>query len=278
MLILTEVGIGGAGLSIVVGILRQGYLGTGFFAVQLAVTLSCVCLIPVLRRLAPHVPKVLKNVLLSGVVAVFVLPVAWHMLVNLFTGHRKPDSGPFDAMWRVFAITALWIVFAKVNEEYVRPALREVPFFSGASERSNSVSAQASRIAHSKRDKTLEDIKARLVPVIIRRKKAEKLIKEKEVELESAKSQAEKSQKLVDKKQNQLDTAKGQGSADVGDIEEELDNMAGMTKNSQMYLRALETHIEGAKNDIEECKVLSAKMQKEWTEALHIENHAGFYR
>lgn len=277
MTFLIEAGVGGAGVSIVVGALLQGFFGEGFFAIQVAVTLCAICLAPLLQRLGRHVPRVLSYVFVISVTCVFVLPVGGAVLKNLFTGHRRPGAGPFDAVWRVFAIVLLWILFAKVNEEYIRPALRKVPFFSGPVN-SNSVNAQVARMALSKREKALEAIKSRLVPVVARRKRAEKVVEEKGAELENARSQVAKTQKLLDKKQARFDTAKEDGAADIEDIEEERDLLAGMAENAQNYLSSLQTQIESAKSDIKECKEMGAKMQEEWTVARHINNHTGFYR
>ncbi len=272
MKLLHEAALGGAGVSVVLGLLAKGYFGTGFFAVQLTVTLCAICLAPLLQRANSAVPKTVRYLFFAGMLP-FAVPVFYALIINLFTGHRVPGATAFDAIWRVWAIVGLWIGFAKVNETYIRPAIREsgILNFSVGS----GVMSSVARMAEGKRNKALEAIKQRLVPVIQRRKKAEKLIVEKKKELESARAQAEKSERLLEKKQKKLGEADPE---EMEELEEERDALLEMMKNAKKYLETLESQIENAGAEIKECNEVSQKMQKEWTEARHIENHVGFYR
>ena len=272
MKFLHEAALGGAGVSVIFGLLVNGYFGDGFFATQLTVTFTAICLAPLLKRAITKIPSTIKYLFFATLVP-FVAPVFYALLVNLFTGHRVEGATAFDAMWRVWAIVGLWIAFAKFNETYIRPALRESNFFNFSF--GSGVLSATTRMAESKREKALDAIKSRLVPVIQRRTKAEKLIVEKKKELETAKAQAEKSQRLLDKKQKKLDEAE---EDERQDIEEERDALVEMMNNANKYLESLASQIENARVEIKECNEARQKMHKEWTEARHIENHVGFYR
>ncbi len=269
-----ESSFGGAGVSIAVGAFFKGYFGTGFFSVQITVTLCLLCLAPTLIRASKSVPQILTYLFVTVASVGFAFPVLYALLVELFTGHYREGSGPLGAIWRVFAIVFLWICFAKVNEGYIRPALREMTFFQTSA---GSVSNQSANIALGKREKALEAIKARLVPVLVRRKKAERLIGIKEPELEKADQNIARSVSLLKKGEARL-AAADSSSAECGELKEEVEGLRSMVNNAEAYKLALENQIATAKQEIRECKEIGDKMQVEWTEALHINNHVEFYR
>lgn len=74
-----------------------------------------------LRR--ADLPPTLTHVLLPAWVAVVGLPLAFYGLRELFTGHRRPGTTAWSAVWRVYAIMTLWALFAWTNEHIIRPHL-----------------------------------------------------------------------------------------------------------------------------------------------------------
>lgn len=74
-----------------------------------------------LRR--AELPHAVTHVLLPTWVAVVGLPLAFYGLRELFTGHRRPGTSAWSAVWRVYAIMVLWALFAWTNENVIRPHL-----------------------------------------------------------------------------------------------------------------------------------------------------------
>lgn len=274
MSLIRQTSLSGVGTSVVFGAYFRGFFGDGVLSVQITGLLTLVCLYPFLQRAWKSLPRPLMYAFATTATLGLVLPCFYALIMNLFTGHRKAGATPFDAIWRIFAILVLWICFAKLNEEYIRPALRDVPFFQRAT---GSVAQFARNSAMGKREKALEAIKARLVPVVIRRKKAEKLIAEKGPALTSAEKNIERSKSLFQKGETRL-AATSPGSAEHTDLKEEVDGLKSMVENAEAYGAALKSQIADAEAVVKECTETGEKLQLEWTEALHIENHVEFYR
>lgn len=74
-----------------------------------------------IRRAA--LPPAVTHVLVPAWVAVVGLPLAFYGLRELFTGHRRPGTSAWSAVWRVYAIMVLWALFAWTNENIIRPHL-----------------------------------------------------------------------------------------------------------------------------------------------------------
>lgn len=74
-----------------------------------------------LRR--AELPHAVTHVLLPAWVVVVGLPLAFYGLRELFTGHRRPGTSAWSAVWRVYAIMVLWALFAWTNENVIRPHL-----------------------------------------------------------------------------------------------------------------------------------------------------------
>lgn len=223
-------------------------------------------------RAGSKLPMALR-VACAMLLAVFALPVAWGFLGYLFTGHRREDATLFDALWRVPAILAAWIGFAKVNEEYIRPALRDLPFLNRPGGLSVMGNARHKAVTD-KRVKAMDLVKAKMAGVIKRRKTAEKLVEEKSVELEAAKKSAQKSQRLFDKKK-QLQVAANEDDQDIND---ECEALGEMAMNAQKYVETVTAQIKAAKNDIQECGACKKELQKEWDAARSINSETTFYR
>lgn len=271
MKLLHEAALGGAGVSVVFGLLNNGYLGGGLFSVQLTVTLSALCLAPLLLRASAKLPLTLR-VACGMLVSVFAVPVLFAFLAHLFTGHRRADASIFDALWRVPAILACWIGFAKLNEGYIRPALREMPFFNKPGGISSMGTARY-RAVEDKRTRAMDAVKVKITAVVKRRKAAEQVVAEKTGELEAAKKSAKKSQTLYDKKKSLL-----KNNADDEDIADECEAMRGMAKNAEKYVETLTGQIEAAKKDITACGESKKNLQKEWDVARMINSETTFYR
>lgn len=267
-----EVAIGGAGLSIVFGLFTAGHLGSGFFAVQLIVTLSALSLAPILKRFSAKVTPVLNYAFFS-VLSLFVMPVFYALIMELFTGHQREGATPVDAILRIFAILVLWIGFAKLNEEFIKPALAKIPFFSKP--RGNSLVAAREKAVKDKRTGALDAIKERMRPNVRRRKNAEKIIEDSEKELENARKQVEKTECLLKKKEKLISQA---DPDDLEDLKEEQSALQDMKSNSLKYLKTLEVQVKNAERDIKECNEASKRMEAEWNKVMEINSFTTFYR
>lgn len=267
--------IGVAGTSIAVAAYYDNRLGEGVNALRIAVTISMLCMLPVLARVVRALPRMVSVLLFGPMFGYFIAPVVRDLLVFLFMGHRRENAHPVDGAWRVFAILALWIAFAKVNETYIRPWLRKSGVWSVVP--SNGIASQVASIAQDRRDVALQAIKTRLTPIAQRKKREEASIAEKGKELETAHENVERTKKILAKGEERLSLAK-KDSEEYRDLKEEVQTLASMVDTAQSYEASLISQIEKSKKDIKECKVLLDQMRLEWMEALHIENHVGFYR
>lgn len=266
--------IGTGAASVVIAAYVHGHLGEGLFSHQVALTLGLLCYAPIIAYVLKRLPRWLSCPIFILGMSFVAGPVIYALLTNLFLGHRRKGANAVDATWRVFAILALWILFAKVNEAFIRPWLRTLPIFRGDSD---SVNARTARMAHSKRDAALKAIKERLKPVLIRKKKAEQGIVKKKAELEKANVNVGRSEAMVQKVATRLDGA-DKDSPQYGEIQEELNTLLSMADSAKAYAATISSQIATYENDVKECKELTEEMQKEWTEALHINNHVEFYR
>lgn len=257
------------------GALQAGQLGTGVPALQRAaalVLLSCTPYIPRVWRATPFILRVLFGAVAAVTV---VAPVTFEFAIFLFLGHRTLDATVFSALWRVYVIMALWIAFARANESYIRPWLKTVDFGALGRLNENSVSATVKKMAMDKRSVALEEIKARMVAQMKRKKVAEMGIVEKTAELEKAKSSIEKADRMLQKSKDRLSEAGDDPSTDLSD---EVETMEEMASNARSYEKGLPYQISRFQQDITESTRAIAHLKHEWTEALHIENYTAFYR
>lgn len=119
---------GVAATAVAAGVLAQGpppatpYQALWVF--QCGAGVAGVAFAPLAYRLRrADLPSVVTHVLVPAWVAVVGLPLAFYGLRELFTGHRRPGTSAWSAVWRVYAIMVLWALFAWTNENIIRPHL-----------------------------------------------------------------------------------------------------------------------------------------------------------
>jgi len=119
----------GAGVTAVaLGLLARGIPpetpAEAFWAFQLAAGAAGAGFAPLVYRLrSAQLPTVVTHGLLPAWVAVVGLPLTFYGLRELLTGHRRPGTTAWSAVWRVYAIMVLWAFFAWTNENVIRPHL-----------------------------------------------------------------------------------------------------------------------------------------------------------
>jgi hypothetical protein len=95
------------------------------FSLQVFVVAVGVAAAPLLVHHSPDLSK--PAVVLAGLAfsVLALLPVTYAFLKNLLMGHvGLEDPQWYDAVWRIYAVLGVWMLFAIVNEAKVRPYLR----------------------------------------------------------------------------------------------------------------------------------------------------------
>ena len=119
----------GAGVTAVaLGLLARGTPpetpAEAFWVFQLAAGAAGAGFAPLIYRLrSAQLPTVVTHGLLPAWVAVVGLPLTFYGLRELLTGHRRPGTTAWSAVWRVYTIMVLWAFFAWTNENVIRPHL-----------------------------------------------------------------------------------------------------------------------------------------------------------
>lgn len=263
--------------AIVSGALQAKRLGPNPFALQITATVIVLSWIPYLHRikLFGRVPTALSGTFGLAWVLSCLLPVFKELIVELFTGHRRPGMNWYNALWRIYAILALWIGFAVLNERVIRPWWKDNSDRFLGSIRDSSVSSQARKIALDKRTMTLEALKSRMKLILSKKKLAENTIVRKKAEIEKAQANIERADRMYRKAQK---TASESGVSAKVEADDVVETMKDMLDNAISHEKSLHADVEQLEVDLQELKVQQDELQREWTEALHIQNYTGFYR
>lgn len=251
-------------ISITIAALPLGKLGQFPFSFQLAATLICLSLLPISLRYSIHqrVPTPLFRTLAILWLVFCCAPCAYALMMELFTGHRRPDMRWYDAVWRVYAVLFLWILFSVMNERYIKPFWREHSHQYLGRFFGNSVAVEAQKRNMEDRRIALEAIKSR-VAILLRRKKRLLLSsKRKDTEIETIRKAIALKEKAATEDPN------GSGGGD--------------TETCLSVLREKETVLvtdaEITKENLEDVEDQLKLRQMEWTDALHVDNYRTFYR
>lgn len=233
--------------ALTVGALRAGKLGSAPFSWQLCATIIVVVVSPALSR--HDVWTKLKTWQLVCFWTTWTIlcaaPVSVALIIELFTGHRRPGSNWYDGVWRIYAILAIWIFIAVAIERYVKPLwLAHSGLFLGRF-RNRSVGARAQNMMMEQRAAKLETIKKKVVILLRRKKRLQSVIDSKNTELSQIQSDKD-------------------SSADEASFTERLDSLSLERDNAIEELQDVEDQIQLA--------------QMHWTEALNVNNYRSFYR
>lgn len=275
----TRIASAGGALATAISIaaLRSGKFGPLPFSLQLATALSGTAWIPYLHKIdaISKVPRLFSMPIIIIWSCLCFAPAFFALLVELFTGHRRPGAQWYDGVWRVYAIMALWLGVSVLIERVIRPWWRTNSdrFLGGI--RNNSVAAQARTIALDKRTEALEALKKRVQGVLKKKKQAISTIATKKEEGEKAQENIERAEGMLVKAKAHADTC---SSAEKEEANEVVETMKGMVGSAQSHKHGLHADIERLRSDLEEYEKQLKALQLEWTEALHINNHHGFYR
>lgn len=262
--------------AIAVGCLFNGLLGTGLFSTQLTGVLIITCWAPYLyvRKITSRISTPLAVILISIALFCFV-PVFHALILNLFMGHRVPGATWVDAVWRIYAILGLWMAISVVIERYVRPFWASYSPAWLVRARENSVSGQTERYATERRASSLASFRQRM-GILVRRKKAlEASVKERSEEAVEAEMKLKNElAKLTEANVRVLKCEKD----DVKEAEEIVNAQVSVVENNRNCKEELDVKIRKLKVDLQLAASDVEVLQQEYTEALHINNHIGFYR
>lgn len=263
--------------SVLIGLYQTGRLWSGQFSHQVLSTVVVLSWLPflILTDALTRVPKFVLIPVALAWLGLASLPVFYHFVLDLFTGHQRPGSQWYDALWRIYAILGLWIGFAVLNERVLRPWWRANSWRVFGEGRADSVAAQAQRLNMDERAKTLEAIKLRMGVAVKKRKLAQRTFDTKRRDVAEARANAVKMRGLADKARARADKAQPEQKKGA---EEQVVAVQAMVDTAERQVEALGQDL--ARLDIEkdEIEVRIQMLQQEWTEALHVDNYSTFYR
>lgn len=256
---------------------RAGHFGSDTFAIKATVAIVGACFAPLLY-LTMWYAKVPGWVFVPAFLSWFAFafaPAFWALLYNLFTGHRFPGAQWYDALWRIYAILGLWIVFGMLNERIIRPWWRRNSDKYLGSFRQNTVGAQARQLMMDKRAKKLDGIKERVIIALKKKKLAQKTIEDKNNELVKVAESIKRAESMVEKAKERLTACEEDAT---GDAEERMQAAEDLLQNAESHRKGIHGEISRCELDLQETEGTLQSLQHEWTEALHIENYSTFYR
>lgn len=276
-----KVHLAGTGAAVVTSITiaaqQAGHFGSGIFSYQATAAIAGASWVPYFYHSEAHAAIsrfIFIPFFLTWFAAAFA-PAFYALMINLFTGHRVPDAKWYHAFWRIYAILFVWICFAILNEQFIRPWWKENSDKYFGSFRGHSVAVQARQIARDRRAKALEAIKARVVTVLKRKKLTERTIEERKKEIGKAQENIKKAENMVEKaKERAAQCDEGEKE----DAREQVEAMKDMLESACSYEKGIHAEIARCQLDLEEITGKLEALQQEWTEALHVESHAGFFR
>lgn len=221
------------------------------------------------------------------------LPVFYAFIIELFTGHRRPGAQWYDGVWRVYAIVVLWLAFSVFHLRVIRPWWRLQSEWLLAGARHGSLASAVNRAAAVRRDEKLKVLRERGEILVRRRARINARIARSEaakVKLEAAISTSLSSSSLTtgterDKNNDyskEEDLAVGNDNIEENDMEQVPALAKGRYQEVDEETREELLHtidrIQELKEELEEAEDDIKSLRSEWTEALHINNHRGFYR
>lgn len=246
----------------------------------------------------PRTPRIVRWVFVACAVLwtfVCAMPVFYALMIELFTGHRRPGAQWYDGVWRVYAIVLLWLAISVFHLRVIKPwwQFHSDRLLSGV--RKNSVSLAVNRAANVRRDEKLKAMRGRYEILVRRRARTKSRLSRCEAikaKLETTismlqpslscssstgKIEGEISKEHVEDKHDGLgeddlkanDTEKEPVSANAKDLEDLEETKEDLLQTMEK-MRELEEELEEVEDDIKSLRL-------EWTEALHINNHVGFY-
>lgn len=263
--------------SVTLGLLRAGRLGSAPFSLQVTGTIIGISAALPIRR--NGVIQRIPHWMFTSIIVVWGVlcagPTGFAVLVDLFSGHRRPGAKWYDALWRIYAIIGLWIGFAVMNERYIRPWWREKSdkWFAGV--RNNSIQAKGRARAMEKRTAALEGIKARVALALRRKARATKALAKLEKDMVEADKDVLKAQGMLEKAQGRLDKCKDEAKEDGKQV---VETMQDMVESAKLHEKTTKSEVERLKLELEDLEDQLQGMQQEWTTALHIESHTEFVR
>ncbi|CAN8065577.1 unnamed protein product [Agarophyton chilense] len=264
--------------SVAVAAWRTGRLGNAPLSVQIFATLFVLSWLPYLYRTQLHsrFPRSLFAVGAACWCLGCALPSFWALLLELFTGHRRPGASWVEGVVRVYAIMLLWIFLAVFNERIVRPWWIANSDTFLARFRANSVASQAHDMAVNRRASVLDDIMQQMVIISKRKILASRTLQAKSTSIEEARKN------MIDLKNDlKVEKEKVASEDNQDDKQRYLENVQQLMDqvfeavNRVDDLRTVERVL---KQEVQLCERQLESLQHRWEQSLHIENHTRFYR
>lgn len=243
-------------------------MGPSPFCYQVMGTLLVLMWMPSVTRHELHMrlPKTARIACTAVWLVTCGLPVARIMLVELLTGHRRPNMQWYNAVWRVYAILGLWMALCVWHKRWMGPMWTSVlkPSMGGGSSvgdrRSMSVAVQGAYSDAMAREERLGRIRERMAILLRRKKRVTRVLQEREEERQGV-------QKML---------AEGTDGAD-GQMDGEGEHGTERTLLLEKA-DALDTEVGRVREDLDDIEDQLRLGQMAWTEALNVNNFRTFYR
>ncbi|PXF49073.1 hypothetical protein BWQ96_01211 [Gracilariopsis chorda] len=262
--------------SITLAALLANRLGTAPLSYQITLTLLVSAWLPYIHSTNLHTRLLSTSIPLKLVTAVWlissVLPTINASVVELFTGHRRKEANLFSAIWRVYAILALWVAIGVLNERLIRPWWQSTSPRLLGGWRAHSVSSRAHNLAVNQRASALDHIMEQMVAISKRKLLAQRAIQTKTEQLQKTKSSLDNSKQML--------TSAQQKAKDAHNDDNQLlvMSLTQMVDNTQVQCQVLEQDIQRLKVDVHTSQTQLQPLQQRWEQSLNIENHTRFYR
>lgn len=232
-----------------------------------------------------HHPLDLTRPLLAFGLALFTataaIPVLFAMLYHLFLGHTTiKDPQWYHALWRIYAILGLWMLFAVINEAKVRPwfrarALRRKDE-AQPSAAPNSVAGRADAMRRAARTEKLTALRESLVAAKARRDTAQAAVDGAEATAATAKENVAGATKLVaaseDKMKSLEKDAEGYAVA-----AQERDTMRALLNGAKAHEKGLDAQKAAHELMLAESCERIKDLDEKWKHWSNLDNYP-FYR
>lgn len=261
---------------------QRGWLGSNrVLSAQLLATLLTLAMSPLLLFYSlPRHPVVV--LFLAALTCLAILPCLLVLLHELAFGHVRADAQWYDALWRIYAILALWMLFAILNEAKFKPLWRafaasRVTAHDTDAQPQNTVQARAAAMKRVQRDAKLKQLKDRVDTAIKQKKTAEAAIAAFDMTTVKARQNLVETRRMVDEARSRL------AACDIGDTETKESAQAELDKALLLADCAAdhERGLDAQKNAYELMQMQAMDQLKElreaWKHASDLNNY-GFFR
>lgn len=233
-----------------------------------------------------HHPLDLTRPLLAFGVALFTataaIPVLLAILYHIFMGHATiEDPQWYHALWRIYTILGVWMLFAVINEAKVRPwfrarALRRKSEASQPSATANTVASRADAMRRAARTEKLTELRESLVAAKARRDTAQAAVDGAETTAATAKDNVAGATKLVAAAEDKLKSL-GKEADGYATAVQERETMCALLNGAKAHEKGLDAQKAAHELMLAESCERIKDLDEKWKYWSNLDNYP-FYR